>query len=315
MILTVTLNPAIDKILVLNNFKVHKLHRLKEKDLSMAVPGGKGVNIAMGLKALGNDVIATGFAGGYTGHLLCDSLRQKDITTSFVFTEGITRTNTSILDKDKETLTEINDIGEEIQSDDLEFFLENYHHLLHRSKIVVIAGSLPQGVPVDIYARMIKEAKQLGRKVIVHTSPEYFNEVVSTCPFLCNPDMRSQHELMGRPLDGIKNFLNVGNKILVQNKDTEFVVFTHRIENVVALTRQNSYILRPLNLKIINMLGYADAYLAGFIHAYLQGQSVKETLLFASACGLTNVESVYKEVHDINLINKNIERIELEEVD
>ena len=85
MILTVTLNPAIDKILILNNFEVHKLHRLEAEEMSMITPGGKGVNIAYTLKLLGNEVIASGFAGGHSGHMLCDAIREIGITTNFIF--------------------------------------------------------------------------------------------------------------------------------------------------------------------------------------------------------------------------------------
>ena len=156
MILTITLNPAIDKILILERFELHKLHRLNSEELTMTLPGGKGVNIALNLKVLGNEVIATGFAGGHAGHLLCDGLRQKGITTSFVFTGDATRTNISILDLKNETLTEINDFGQEVTTEDIDYFFDNYTRLLNRIKYVVIAGSVPRGVPDDVYNKLIK---------------------------------------------------------------------------------------------------------------------------------------------------------------
>ncbi|MBN1597707.1 MAG: hypothetical protein JW894_05395 [Bacteroidales bacterium] len=312
MILTVTLNPAIDKVLVLNQFKVHKLHRLKSSELSMILPGGKGVNVALTLKLLGNEVITTGFTGGYTGHLLCDQLRERGITTSFVFTEGITRTNTSILDLKNETLTEINDFGKEIEHDDVTFFLDNYSRLLHRARMVVIAGSLPRGVNDDVHLSMIDKAREMDIKVIVHTSPDHLDALFDSSPFIIYPDMRSYHKLMGQPCDGIKQFVNVGKEILNRNKKTEYVIFTHRIENVVVVKRSKSYILRPENLKIVNMLGYGDAYLAGFVHAYHTGKPEIDILKYASSAGLTNVENLYKDIRDVSLIDKNIDRIKVE---
>jgi 1-phosphofructokinase family hexose kinase len=314
MILTVTLNPAIDKVLILNRFEIHKLHRLKSDEISMTIPGGKGVNIALTLQLLGNKCIATGFAGGHPGHMLCDRLRQKGITTSFLFTEDDTRTNTSILDQEHETLTEINDSGQEISNDEFDFFIENYERLLHRADFVVIAGSLPKGLPEDAYRIMIEMAKERGLKVIIHTSPKYMNPIVDSAPFLINPDMRSNHSFMGKPLDGIEHFLKAGKEIIKANKDTEFVLFTHRLENVVAVTRCKSYIIRPQNLKIVNMLGYADAYLSGFIHAYRKNLSIPEILRFASSAGLANVETLYKEISDNTTIFKDLNRIDIEEV-
>ena len=314
MILTITLNPAIDKILILERFELHKLHRLNSEELTMTLPGGKGVNIALNLKVLGNEVIATGFAGGHAGHLLCDGLRQKGITTSFVFTGDATRTNISILDLKNETLTEINDFGQEVTTEDIDYFFDNYTRLLNRIKYVVIAGSAPRGVPDDVYNKLIKIATGKKLKVFFHASPEHLESVLTVSPFLINPDMRSNHQLFGKPLDGIAQFVDAGKNILVKSRDTEFVLFTHRIENVVAITRERSYVLRPKELKIMNMLGYADAFIAGFIHAFGQNLPVIEVLKYASSAGLTNVENIYKEITDVNKITENLQRIEVEEL-
>ena len=286
----------------------------KRSPFIMTLPGGKGVNIALNLKSLGNEVIATGFAGGHAGHLLCDGLRQKGITTSFVFTGDATRTNISILDLTNETLTEINDFGQEVTTEDVEYFLENYTRLLNRVKYVVIAGSVPRGVPDDIYKRLIKMALEKEIKVFFHVSPEHMDSVLKASPFLVNPDMRSNHQLFGKPLDGVDQFMEAGRNILVKSRDTEFVLFTHRIENVVAVTRDKSYVLRPKALKIVNMLGYADAFIAGFIHAFDQNLPVPEVLKYASSAGLTNVENIYKEITDVNKITENLTRIKLEEL-
>lgn len=313
MILTVTLNPAIDKILILKHFQVHKLHRLQDDEQSLTVPGGKGVNIALNLNLLGQQVVATGFAAGHPGHMLCDALRGKDITTSFIFTQGSTRTNLSILDTEKETLTELNDRGPIVPPEDVAFFLENYNRVINRAKCVVLAGSLPRGVDPGLLTTLIESAREKGIKVVAHVSPKYIESVIKSQPFLLNPDMRSYHELLGQALDGIPQFIQAGKDILVQQPKTEIILFTHRVENVVAVTRKGSYILRPRDLKIVNMLGYADAYLAGFIDAYLRGLSYREALTYASAAGLTNIEVLYKEICDIKQIERNLSRIEVEE--
>lgn len=312
MILTVTLNPAIDKLLVLNEFKLHKLHRLEEDERSMITPGGKGVNIALNLKLMGENVIASGFAGGHSGHMLCDKIRLEGITTNFIFAEGATRTNTAILDQKNETLTEINDYGQIILPDDLEFFMENFHRLMFRSRMVVIAGSLPLGMPRDTYREMINIVHRQHKKVIFHAAPKYTDLIMGVSPFLINPDMRSSHELLGKPLDGIEEFIHVGKEILNQNPKTEIVLFTHRIENVVAVTQKESYILRPKDLKIVNMLGYADAYLAGFIHEYDKTENIITALHYGSAAALQNVEMIHKIAFDKAQVQKNLERIEIE---
>jgi|GEM_PF-131245 len=314
MVLTVTLNPAIDKLIILNRFNIHKLHRLRKGEMSLITPGGKGVNIAYTLKLLGHDIVTSGFAGGHSGHMLCDAIRQTGIATNFIFTQGSTRTNIAVLNQKDETLTEINDFGQHVPKEDVDFFLENYERLLNRIDLVVIAGSIPLGVAKNIYCEMIEMAHKHGKKTIVHTVPQYTECIIKASPFVINPDMRSHHKLFGKKVDGIEQFIETGRSILIKAVKTEYVVFTHRIENVVAVTRNKTYIIRPKDLKIVNMLGYADAYLAGFIHAYLQGKSIQEMLKYASATGLTNVEDLYKEIQDIKKIEQNISRIDVEEV-
>ncbi|MBN2487299.1 MAG: hypothetical protein JXB34_15090 [Bacteroidales bacterium] len=314
MILTVTLNPAIDKILYLKDFHLHKLHRLEDGDMSLISPGGKGVNIALNLKRLGNEVITSGFVSGNAGHMLCDALQQEGITTSFIFTPGFTRTNLAILDRNNETLTEINDFGEHIGQDDIDFFLEHFETLLNRIDLLIFAGSLPFGVNEEILKAMVEMARTKSIKTMVHALPKYTQSLLEASPFLIVPDMRSHYKLLGNPVDGIDQYLETGKKILEQSPFTEWAIFINRIENVVAVSRHQSYVIRPKNLKIVNMLGYGDAYFAGFVHAYLQNWPEITILQYASACGLTNVEDLYKEIRDAQAIENNLYRIEVEEV-
>lgn len=314
MILTVTLNPAIDKVVVINNFTLHKLHRLKASEFNLTLPGGKGVNIALALKLFKNDVVATGFAAGHSGHLLCDELRAKGLTTNFIFCNGKTRTNISILDLEKETLTEINEPGPIAEKMDETFFLETYKRLLYRVKMVVIAGSMPKDMQPDFYASLIRYAKQKNIPVVIHTSPKNFDPAIKESPFAIIPDLRSVVEYRGRKVNNINDLVQIGKEILRDAAESEHVILINRIENVVAVNRKNAYILRPSNLKIINMLGYADSFVAGFVHGIYHRDSLPKTLQFASACGLTNVEQVCKDLKFLDTIYENVSRIQIEEI-
>ena len=143
---------------------------------------------------MGNDVVATGFAGGHEGHMLCDQIRQRGITTSFIFSEEPTRTNISIIDQKHETLTEVNDFGQHISEDDLTFFLDNFKSLLPRTKIAVFGGSVPRGVSNAFYHQLLEITKLYGVKVVLHTSEKYLLPVMGVAPLVVIPDMRSSHE-------------------------------------------------------------------------------------------------------------------------
>ncbi len=312
MILTVTLNPAIDRLILLNKFQLHRLHRLKGHDKTMTLPGGKGVNIAMTLNLLGNEVVATGFAAGHTGHMLADALRNKGITTNFIFTDGNTRTNISLLDMENETLTEINESGPEVSLEDQEYFYRNYKRLLHYSKLVVIGGSMPANVPAEYYAKLIFEANRKSVPIIVHTSSRYLDAVLTEKPTALMPDLRSKLHLHGKPLNVLQALHDLGLNFFERCPALQFVVFPNRIENVLVMDKTVAKVLRPDNLNIINMLGYGDAFVAGFTHGMLHGMSFDEMSVFAAACGLSNVEQVCKDLKTVDQINTNLSRIKIE---
>jgi 1-phosphofructokinase family hexose kinase len=314
MVLSVTLNPALDRILILNRLLVNRLHRLEDNEVSTVMPGGKGVNIALSLHNLGEEVITSGFAGGHAGHILCEALRQKGITTSFVFTSGETRTDISIIERSTESLTQINDAGQAVEESDLAFFLENYDRLLQRAEVVLLSGSLPTGVPDEIYHTLTIRANKVSRKVILHASPKLTERAGGASPFVINPDMRSDNSLSGEPLDSIQQMVRSGKDLLEKNRGSEFALLTHKIENIVAVTRSGAYILRPKELKRVNMLGYGSAYLAGFVHAFLKKLPVQEMLRYASAAALAVAESESKELESRDQVTANLARIGVEEL-
>ncbi len=313
MILTVTLNPAIDRIYYVDNFKTHKLHRLMDETQSIMSPGGKGVNIAIALQRMGIPTVAMGIAGGHRGMILAEDIRKEGITTDFIHTANETRTNVSLIDTVNNTLTEINESGKTVDQEDLDMFLENYKKILNDTRLVVIAGAIPPKVPNNIYGELVRLANEKNVKTIVHASPKFLEYAIEAEAFMINPDMRSSHELYGKPLDGIDEFCCAGEDILKKRKKTEIVLFSHRLENVVAATRDTVYILRPEKLQIKNMLGYGDAVVSGFIYGLENKFSLLEALRFGCAAGLTNVEHIEKLSVDLEKIKSNLPRIKVEE--
>src|SRR5580700_78764 len=154
MIITVTLNAAIDKSLSVPNFRLGRRHRTVEQ---RTMAGGKGVNIARALKALGQPVIATGMAGGATGTRIVEQLTEEAILNDFVRIREESRTNTSVLDPTDGEQTEINERGPAVSEAEVELFRDKLVYLARCAAIVVFAGSLPRGVPPDFYAALIRD--------------------------------------------------------------------------------------------------------------------------------------------------------------
>jgi len=166
MIITVTLNPALDKTLEVPNFTPGRRHRSLDQ---VTMPGGKGVNVARALKRLGQPVIATGLVGGATGTRIVDALNEEAILNAFMGIREESRTNTAVLDPTTGSHTEINERGPAISVRELELFREKLLYLAQGASICVFAGSIPRGLEPDIYANLIREVKKLGVMTVIDT--------------------------------------------------------------------------------------------------------------------------------------------------
>src|ERR1700719_4213799 len=166
MIITVTLNAAIDKSLAVTNFRLGRRHRTVEQ---RTTAGGKGVNIARTLKALGQPVIATGFAGGATGTHNVEQLTEESILNDFVRIREESRTNTSVSDPTSREQTEINERGPAVSEPEMELFRDKLLYLSRGAAIVVFAGSLPRGVAPDVYAGLIRDLQRMEVTTVIDT--------------------------------------------------------------------------------------------------------------------------------------------------
>jgi len=199
MIITVTLNAAIDKSLAVPNFRLGRRHRTVEQ---RTMAGGKGVNIARTLKALGQPVIATGFAGGATGTHIVEQLTEESILNDFVRIREESRTNTSVLDPTTGEQTEINERGPLVSAREVELFRDKLLYLARGAAIVVFAGSLPRGVDPDIYAALIRDLERLDVTTVVDTDGEPLRQAVRAEPDVVSPNVLEAEELVGHEFAG-----------------------------------------------------------------------------------------------------------------
>src|SRR4051794_2118483 len=199
MIITVTLNTAIDKTLVVPNFRLGRRHRSVEQ---ATMPGGKGVNVARAIKRLGRPVIATGFAGGATGTRIVEALTEESILADFVRIREESRTNTAVLDPTTGGQTGINERGPEVSAQELELFTDKLLYLAQGAGVCVFAGSLPRGVPTDVYAHLIREVRKLGVTTVIDTDGEPLRAAVRAEPDVVSPNVLEAEELVGHEFSG-----------------------------------------------------------------------------------------------------------------
>src|SRR3954462_14590056 len=194
MIITVTLNAAIDKSLSVPNFRLGRRHRTVGQ---ATMPGGKGVNVARTLKTLGQPVIATGFAGGATGTRIVEHLTEESILNDFVRIREESRTNTAVHDPTNGETTEINERGPAVSAKEVELFRDKLVYLARGADVVVFAGSLPRGVEPDLYAQLIKELRKVGVQTVVDADGDPMRLAVRAEPDVVSPNVLEAEELVG----------------------------------------------------------------------------------------------------------------------
>ena len=205
MILTVTLNAAIDRTLTVPNFSVGFRHRATE---TLTLPGGKGVNVARVVKTLGQPVIATGFAGGRTGERIVAELNREGILCDFVRIEAESRTSTAVVDPRGNTATEINEYGPEIRHEEVELMIEKLEYLCQAADVVVLAGSLPRSVEPGIYAQLITRLKGHGITVLFDTFGEPLRQGIKAGPDVVFPNQVEAEMVIGYEFSGNEDFVS-----------------------------------------------------------------------------------------------------------
>ena len=194
MIITVTLNAAIDKSLSVPNFRLGRRHRTVEQ---MTMPGGKGVNVARTLKTLGAPVIATGLAGGPTGTRIVEQLTQESILNDFVRIGEESRTNMAVYDPTNGQQTEINERGPAVTAQEVELFRDKLLYLARGADMVIFAGSLPRGIDASIYADLIRDVRNVGVATVIDTDGDPLRHAVRAEPDVISPNVLEAEELVG----------------------------------------------------------------------------------------------------------------------
>jgi len=283
MIITVTLNAAIDKSLAVPNFRLGRRHRTVDQ---RTMAGGKGVNIARTLKALGQPVIATGFAGGATGTHIVEQLTEESILNDFVRIREESRTNTSVLDPTTGEQTEINERGPAVSQREVELFRDKLLYLARGAAIVVFAGSLPRGVETDVYASLIRDLERLDVITVVDTDGEPLHQAVRAEPDIVSPNVLEAEELVGHEFAGEQERAQVVGEIAALGPREAIMTLPDGCIAQVLVDGQR--VLKRARVdqrEPIAKRGSGDAFLAGYLAARYEGRAPDQCLRFGVACG------------------------------
>ncbi len=283
MIITVTLNAAIDKSLSVPNFRIGRRHRTVEQ---RTMAGGKGVNIARTLKTLGQPVIATGFAGGGTGTHIVEQLTDESILNDFVRIREESRTNTSVFDPTTGKQTEINERGPAVSEREVELFRDKLLYLARGAAIVVFAGSMPRGVDSELYASLIHELARMEVTTVVDTDGEPLHHAVRAEPDVVSPNVLEAEELVGHEFSGEDGRSQAVREIAALGpRETIMTLPDGCFAQVLVDGRQCLKRLRIAERESIAKRGSGDAFLAGYLAARYESRPADHCLRFGVACG------------------------------
>jgi 1-phosphofructokinase/tagatose 6-phosphate kinase len=310
MIITVTLNAALDKTLQVPNFTPGRRHRTVDQK---TMPGGKGVNIARAIKRLGQPVIATGLAGGATGTRVVEALNDEAILNSFVRVREESRTNTAVLDPTTGLHTEINERGPSISPQELELFRDKLVYLAKGASICVFAGSLPRGVDADVYSNLIRSVHKLGVTTIIDTDGEPLRLAVRAEPDVVSPNELEAEELVGHEFNDDDDRARAVAEIARLGPAEAIMTVP---DGCFAQVQENGshvlYRVRVESLEARSPIGSGDAFLAGYVAARYGGSKPLDCLRYGVACGAESTQHIGAGILEPAKVERLFEGVEAE---
>lgn len=285
MITTVTLNPAIDRAYIINDFKPNDKYHINTDDV-MITTGGKGLNVARVASVLGEKINATGFLGGYSGNFIKEELDKLGIDTSFVPIKESSRIFTAIIDQKNNTETIVAEKGPVVTKEELNAFVKEFVKIIKYSDVIVAAGTVPKGLPKTIYGDMVKIARDNNVKMIIDASGSYLEEAIKAQPFMIKPNLEELEELAGYKLNSEYEIVFECKHICKQG--VHVVGISLEDQGAIFVTKDGVYKVCAPKVSLVNSIGCGDAFVGGFAVSLFRNNDLKEAFKMAVATGTAN---------------------------
>lgn len=287
MILTITMNPAIDCRYSVKHFDRDTVNRCQDYGKTA---GGKGINVARVLKHAGEEALATGFIGGPNGHYFKELLGQDQVEGDFVSIQGNTRLCLAILDE-AGGQTELLESGPEIQAQEIADFDKKYDDYLEHVGLVCISGSLASGLPVDYYQSLCQRAKAKGIPLILDTSGEALKEGLKGSPYMIKPNKDELAMFFGKRFETSQEMI-IACQQLIADYDIQLVGLSLGAEGALIISKDRVYKGLAPCVEVVNPVGSGDSMVAGFARGLVHGDQIEDILRWGIAFGTANAMEV-----------------------
>lgn len=280
MIITLTLNPAIDHAVTLEEFVPEDANRIVS---SRSDPGGKGINVSRVLLELGCETLAMGFVSGSRGRFLEQGLRELGIYTDFIHTPGQTRTNITIIDRKNNTTTSLNERGPVTTQHHVHLLYQKLKRQLTPGDWLVIGGSIPPGLDAGLYGEIISFAKERGAHCVLDADGRALTLGIAARPFLVKPNRTEVERILGAKPRHRVSLLDAAQRI--HQGGAEVVVLSQGSWGATLVSDDGCWRVYPPPVPAVSTVGTGDAMVAGLVQMLSQGGSMPEALRLGAAAG------------------------------
>jgi len=282
-ILTVGLNPALQKVLAFDRYRTDAVNRAVQ---ATHIASGKGINVSRTLTLLGRKTVCTGVLGGPSGALIEEELRREGIHSAFTAISAMTRLCITLIDRQHGTTTELIEPSPTVTSSEVDRWVHAYESLCPWSNFVVISGTTPHGFPNGIYRRLINYAHKNKKRVLLDCGGPLFVDGASAEPTVLKCNEEEFYDALQTPRLGLTDLVKQAEKYV--KGTTEWVVITRGPDPALFITKSNVYFATPPKVHAVNPIGSGDAVSSGIVIGLIDNKSEEETIKLGVACGTAN---------------------------
>jgi 6-phosphofructokinase 2 len=280
MIVTVTLNPSLDQTITVDGLIIDETNRWASTRL---YAGGKGIDVSRAIHEMGGMTTAYGFVGGVAGRTVEILLDEEDVPFSFTPIDQETRTNFIISDTKTGQQTRIGAPGPRISKREFDRFHRKMRHISPKPDLMVVGGSIPPGVPVNVYYDIITEARDFGVRCILDSEGRWLEEGIKAKPYLIKPNIHEAEELLNVQLSSEHDIISAALSLV--ERETEIVVISRGKDGIIAATKEKIFKAVPPPVKIKSAVGAGDCTIAGLALKLARGEPLIEACRLAVAMG------------------------------
>ncbi len=309
MIVTVTMNPAIDKTVEIDRLERGGLNRISHVEIDA---GGKGINVSKAIHELGGQSIAVGFIAGSTGKMIRSVMDEWQIENDFIEVSGETRTNTKVFEKTGE-LTELNEPGPVVDEKDVQALFEKLESYANDDTLFVLAGSVPKGVKKDIYRELIKLVHGKGAKVLLDADGELFTNALDAVPDMIKPNKVELEQYASMDyITSEQGLLSVAEKLMEKGIDT--VAVSMGKSGAMFLWKDYKVKCPGLKVKAHSTVGAGDAMVAALSYSWSEGLSQEDTVKMCMAVSAGAVTTVGTKPPSRKCVDALLEQVVIEKL-